>query len=139
MYKKVNPTFPPTTTTYTTTASIMYVPSVPYTSGQLPYSYYYTFNYNDFIRMINTCLGELMRSGSIGQSFEGVYDYFPPFMEMDPATFRCSLTVDKHFLLICMKVTPIQLRTRLSQYTLTQRFTLSFRRYPIILTLRQEN
>ena len=91
-----------------------------------------------FIRMIITCLGELMRSGSVGQSFEGVYDYVPPVMEMGPATFRCSLTVDKHFLLICMKVTPIQLRTRLSQNTLTQHFTLSFRRYHIILTPRQE-
>ena len=97
VYKKVNATSPVTTTTYTTTARVMYVPSVPYTSGQLPYNYYYIFNYNDFIRMINTCLGDLMRSGSIGQSFEGVYDYFPPFMEMDPATFRCSLTVDKQF------------------------------------------
>ena len=98
VYKKVSATSPPVTTTYTNTLNIMYIPSVPYNGGQLPYNYYHIFNYIDFIKMINICLGKLMRSGDIGAAIESLStNYFPPFMEIDPGTFRCSLTADKRF------------------------------------------
>ena len=38
-----------------------------------------------------------MRTGNIGSALETTPDYFPPFMEIDPGTFRCSLTADKRF------------------------------------------
>ena len=97
VYKKTSASFPTTTTTYTATANVMFTSSVAYTGGALPSNYYYIYNYVDFIKMINTCLGGLMTTGPIASELEGTYTYFPPFMEMDPATFRCSLTVDKQF------------------------------------------
>ena len=45
--------------------------------------------------MVNICFGKLMRTGDIGRALETTPDYFPPFMEIDPGTFRCSLTADK--------------------------------------------
>ena len=102
VYNKTNATLPTTTTTYTSTANVMFSSSASYTSGPLPFNYYYIYNYTDFITMINVCLGTLMTSKDIGHDLENTYTYLPPFMEMDPNTFRCSLNVDKQFLSICI-------------------------------------
>ena len=98
IYTQTNATFPVTKTVHEATANIMFSTSVPYTSGPLPYNYYYVHNYIDFIKMINVCFGQLMASGAIGAALEGSgLNRFPPFMEIDPSTFRCSLTADKQF------------------------------------------
>ena len=41
-------------------------------------------------------MGHLMASGSIGNALQTLRsNYFAPFMEIDPSTFRCSLTREK--------------------------------------------
>ena len=44
----------------------MFSPSVPYSSGQLLYNYYYIYSYLDFMKMINSCFDTLMNTGDIG-------------------------------------------------------------------------
>ena len=84
--------------TYTETANIMFKPSVPYTSGPLPYNYYYIYNYVDFINMINTCFDKLMNTGNIGSQISTYYlNTFAPFIEIDSNTLKCSITGDKQF------------------------------------------
>ena len=41
-YRKINATYPPTTTRFTTTSSVMYKATVPCTIGSLPVSYSHT-------------------------------------------------------------------------------------------------
>ena len=51
---------------HTATANIRLSPFVPYSSGPLPYSYYYTYSYLGFTKMINSCFDTLMDTGDIG-------------------------------------------------------------------------
>ena len=98
VYSKINATSPPTTTRYQVTRNVMFTRSVPYTGGQLPYNYYYVYNYVDFVRMVNGCFNTHMTSGAIATAIElDGYSTFPPFIEIDPSTFRCVLTADKQF------------------------------------------
>ncbi len=75
--------------TYTETANIMFSPSVPYSSGALPYNYYYVYNYLDFMKMINTCFEKLMNTGNIGSQVSTYYlNTFAPFIEIDSQTLK---------------------------------------------------
>jgi hypothetical protein len=98
VYSKINATLPPSTTRCQVTRNVMFKTSVPYSGGQLPYNYYYVYNYVDFVRMVNGCFNTHMTSGAIATAIElDGYSTFPPFIEMDPSTFRCVLTADKQF------------------------------------------
>ncbi len=84
--------------TYTATRNIMFNPSVPYSSGPLPYNYYYVYSYLDFMKMIIPCLEKLMNTGSIGSAVSAfATNSFAPFMEIDPQSLKCSMTADKQF------------------------------------------
>ena len=83
---------------FTQIANIMFSPSVPYSSGPLPYNYYYIYNYLDFIKMINASFDLLMNTGPIGDQAATHYtNTFAPFIEIDPQTRKCSITADKQF------------------------------------------
>ncbi len=76
----------------------MFSPSVPYSSGPLPYNYYYIYNDLDFMKMINSCFDTLMNTGNIGTQVSTYYtNTFAPFIEIDPQTLKCSITADKQF------------------------------------------
>ncbi len=83
---------------HTATTNIMFSPFAPYSSGPLPYSYYYIYSYLDFTKMINSCFDTLMNTGDIGTQVATYYtNNFAPFIEIDPQTLKCSITADKQF------------------------------------------
>ena len=84
-------------TVHKNTASVIYKPSVSRASGSaLPPNYYHVYNYLDFVNMVNACLRLVMTSGNMGLALETLQrPYFPPFIEMDPASFKCSLVAQK--------------------------------------------
>ncbi len=84
--------------THTATTHIMLSPSIPYSSGPLPSTYYYIYSYLDFMKMINSCFDTLMNTGDIGTQVATYYtNTFAPFIEIDPQTLKCSITADKQF------------------------------------------
>ena len=84
----------------------MFSPTIPYVAGQArPYNYYYIYNYSEITKMINLTFNEIMTTGDIALAASAfTSNYFGVFMEIDPSTLRCSLTADKHFLLIGIAV-----------------------------------
>ena len=63
------------------TATIVFSPSVPYSSGPLPYNYYYIYSYLDFMKMINSTFDLLMNTGPIGTQVATYYtNTFAPFI-----------------------------------------------------------
>ena len=83
---------------YSATSNLTFVPTIPYTSGALPYNYYYIYDYVEIMKMLDTTFNELMTKGSIGSAVNAyTSNSFAPFIEIDPNTLKCMITADKHF------------------------------------------
>ena len=93
-------TSPLTPITYTRTLNVMFKNNlVKYSDVSTPpYNYYYIYNYLDFIKLINETFDLLMNDNNIFSEVSSfTSNFFSPFMEIDPNTFKCSIPADKNF------------------------------------------
>lgn len=95
---KISFVYTATGVSYSNTLNVMFSPTVDYSSGPLPYNYYYIYDYLEIIKMINSTFDKLMTTGSIASAVNAfTSNSFATFIELDPNTQKCSITADKQF------------------------------------------